>query len=371
VSVLLGNGIGTFQAQQTVATGTNPNSITISDVNCDGRADVIVANLGSNTVSVLLGNSCGDFVGQTYILATNSDTVAGTAGVDQVSLARDPDGTHIDWTLGSTVGQIAVNDPNGLTINGAGGNDVITLDYSNGNPLPNTIHLNGTFTVNGLSGATPLAGTNLEIGRSTVWVSYSGVSPVAAIRAALAGGYNGGAWNGTSANGAITSTAAAGNSNHNTGIGWADSADGTGVNMTANTIELKYTLYGDTNLNGVVDVFDLNNLLPNFNKSGDWTGGDFNYSGTVDIFDLNAMLPNFNTSLGSQVQGATAAVATSHAGMTEAGAGAPVITAEAVGAAAQSRDAVTGGAVGGNGVIVVSDPGEGVLKRRGKGKRLG
>ena len=61
VSVLLGNGNGTFQAQQTFATGTSPDSVAVADFNGDGKPDLVVANVGSNTVSVLLGNGNGTF----------------------------------------------------------------------------------------------------------------------------------------------------------------------------------------------------------------------------------------------------------------------------------------------------------------------
>ncbi len=64
VSVLLGNGDGTFQPQQTFATGLEPRAVAIGDVNGDGKADVVVANFGSNTVSVLLGNGNGTFAAQ-------------------------------------------------------------------------------------------------------------------------------------------------------------------------------------------------------------------------------------------------------------------------------------------------------------------
>ncbi|MEI4878546.1 hypothetical protein, partial [Klebsiella pneumoniae] len=71
-----------------------------------------------------------------------------------------------------------INDPNGLTIYGNGGNDTVTLLYTNGNPLPNIVHLNGVLTVNGLAGTNPLAGTTLDIGRSTVFISYSSSDPL-------------------------------------------------------------------------------------------------------------------------------------------------------------------------------------------------
>ena len=53
-SVLLGNGDFTFQAQKTSPTGTSPISITSGDFNGDGNTDVAVANNNSNNVSILL-----------------------------------------------------------------------------------------------------------------------------------------------------------------------------------------------------------------------------------------------------------------------------------------------------------------------------
>src|SRR5438309_1400060 len=43
------------------AAGTNPSSVAVGDFNRDGVPDVAVANYGSNTVSVLLGNGVGIF----------------------------------------------------------------------------------------------------------------------------------------------------------------------------------------------------------------------------------------------------------------------------------------------------------------------
>ena len=73
VSILLGNGDGTFQLANNIAAGKNPISIVLGDFNRDGRLDVVVANNGINTaggwlagtVSVLLGNGDGTF--QTHV----------------------------------------------------------------------------------------------------------------------------------------------------------------------------------------------------------------------------------------------------------------------------------------------------------------
>jgi len=43
-----------FAAQSTFSTGTNPSSVTLGDVNADGRLDMISANFSTNDVSVLL-----------------------------------------------------------------------------------------------------------------------------------------------------------------------------------------------------------------------------------------------------------------------------------------------------------------------------
>jgi membrane-bound inhibitor of C-type lysozyme len=71
VGVLLGNGDGTFQPQQTFSGGSGPLSVAISDVNSDGRADLLVANSISRggQLSILLGNSDGSFTGQVYSIS--------------------------------------------------------------------------------------------------------------------------------------------------------------------------------------------------------------------------------------------------------------------------------------------------------------
>ena len=61
VSVLLGNGHGTFQPQVTYAVGSYPYAIATGDFNGDGHTDLAVATEGDNVISVLLGNGNGTF----------------------------------------------------------------------------------------------------------------------------------------------------------------------------------------------------------------------------------------------------------------------------------------------------------------------
>ncbi len=62
ISVLLGNGDGTFENQQTFPTGEFPPSeIAVADLTGDGQLDIITANFRQNSVSVLLSNGITSF----------------------------------------------------------------------------------------------------------------------------------------------------------------------------------------------------------------------------------------------------------------------------------------------------------------------
>jgi len=65
VSVLLGNGDGTFKATETYSVGAFPYALAVADLNGDGKADIVVAddqggNLGGG-VSILINNGKGRF----------------------------------------------------------------------------------------------------------------------------------------------------------------------------------------------------------------------------------------------------------------------------------------------------------------------
>jgi hypothetical protein len=61
VSVLLGNGDGTYGTAQNFSVGDAPLHLTSADFNGDAKADLAVANIRSDNVSVLLGNGDGTF----------------------------------------------------------------------------------------------------------------------------------------------------------------------------------------------------------------------------------------------------------------------------------------------------------------------
>jgi hypothetical protein len=61
VSVLLGNGDGTFGKAAEYAIGVIPSQIAVADINENGFADIAVSGKDSTTVSVLMGRGDGSF----------------------------------------------------------------------------------------------------------------------------------------------------------------------------------------------------------------------------------------------------------------------------------------------------------------------
>jgi hypothetical protein len=59
VSVLLGNGDGTFQTQSLYTVGTEPSAITVGDFNGDGALDIAVADELGETIAVLINKNDG------------------------------------------------------------------------------------------------------------------------------------------------------------------------------------------------------------------------------------------------------------------------------------------------------------------------
>jgi FG-GAP-like repeat/Abnormal spindle-like microcephaly-assoc'd, ASPM-SPD-2-Hydin len=154
VSILLGNGDGTFQTHVDYPVGALPSSLVAADFNGDGKLDLAVANAYDSTVSVLPGNGDGTFQPQVvYATAESSDwqsVVAGdfngdgkldlavSCGSAVSVLLGNGDGTfkpHLDSGAGGV--SLAAGDFNGdgkldLAVNGAGVGALLTVLLGNG-----------------------------------------------------------------------------------------------------------------------------------------------------------------------------------------------------------------------------------------------
>jgi len=96
VSVLLGNGDGTFQGAVSYATrGSGSESVAVADVNGDGKPDLLVANpcthrkCVNGSVSVLLGNGDGTF--QAAVMENSGGDFANSIAVADVNADGRPD----------------------------------------------------------------------------------------------------------------------------------------------------------------------------------------------------------------------------------------------------------------------------------------
>jgi hypothetical protein len=96
-----------FATLTSPATGIQPTSLAVADVNSDGKLDLVTANQNAGTVSVLLGDGTGGF------------------------------GTKMDFAMGSFPGSVVVADLNGdarpdlVVVNGGG--DTVSVRLGNGN----------------------------------------------------------------------------------------------------------------------------------------------------------------------------------------------------------------------------------------------
>jgi hypothetical protein len=332
------------------------NSYTGGDVANSGSTLSVSADrdLGatSGTVSIGAGRllSTGTFTSARGITLASTGTNVNTldaTGTNVLTLTGSFSGSG-DLTKGTNSGTVQLAQSGGFTttnnINVNGGTLLVgptggetgafgiggTLTVSNGalaaiapglpsNGVTNSV---STLTING-SGRFDLANSNL----------VTNTDP-GTIRQYLIAGYNSGAWNGT---GGISSVSAATNAGHLMALGYTSgtSSVGMALGLSSGQTLVKYVLNGDANLDGQVDINDLNIVLSNYlsGNAPTWDTGDFKYAGQTDINDLNIVLSNYLVPASMTLRAANAKAMASSAGSakTLTGTASPAVTAPAPG----------------------------------------
>lgn len=153
VSVLLGNGDGTFQGQTTTAvSGTQPTAIILADFNADQKLDFATADQNGNNATVRLGNGNGGFgLGSTPMgVMAPMDLVAGDFNADKkldLAIANSGVGTV----------RIALGAGDGTFINGA--TPAVSTGVSNRSIAAGDFNLDGNLDL----AVTNVATSNVSI----------------------------------------------------------------------------------------------------------------------------------------------------------------------------------------------------------------
>jgi autotransporter-associated beta strand protein len=170
----------------------------------------------------------------------------------------------------------------------------------------------------------------IDIGKTALDIQNAGTSGLQSITSEIAAGYNlinGANWQGAAG---ITSSAAASDSTHLHAIGvlYNTTAQGQqiygagtafdGTNPGGSDVLVKYTWFGDANLDGVVDGSDYSLIdagyasqQPGFTGTvlSGWSNGDFNYDGVIDGSDY-ALIDNAFNNQGQSLSSSALVAAT-------------------------------------------------------------
>jgi hypothetical protein len=323
-SVVLNATGGNAQLNGTVTQNVGSSITGLGQINAAlTNNGTVNANVSASTMTILTNPSNPMTNGGTMEatgggnLSINGITITNTGGTIK---ATGNNGSGINSSVilnGTTISGGTLSTDSSGNIFGYGTVDAPTTNNGvvNANISFQTLNLNGTVSGSGTlsvtNGATLVIGTNtggstqgavsvtgsgskLNLTNNHLIINYgAGPDPAATIRSLLTSGYAAGAWTGQG----IDSSTAALPANSHYALGYADGVDGVVAGLSSGQIELKYTLYGDADLDGLVTGNDFTILVSNLAKSGrTWDQGDFDYDGSVTGNDFTALVANLGKS---------------------------------------------------------------------------
>ena len=320
-------------------TNSSANTLpTIQTANASGGAENITINSGLSGSGGLNVTGAGvltlggnNFYSGVTNVSGGTLTIASTGLLNSSTLTVFP-GATLNFN-GAGANNFGLNSGSTLTSNGTttfGGNmgsgspavaqisnliigstgNVLLADAGVGNRLNRTVlQVTSNLSFGGTTGAWT---GKLDLTSNDMIVQNGNL---AAVTNQVAQGYNHGTWQGSAG---ITSSTAAADTGHLTALGVIQNDDGTGSgqalygsfdnqNSGDSDILVKYTYYGDTNLDGKVDGSDYSRIdaafLADKSHPGSMTGwfnGDFNYDGVINGSDYTLIDNAFNTQ-GAQI----------------------------------------------------------------------
>lgn len=197
----------------------------------------------------------------------------------------------------------------GLTLNksGAGKLAISSLRTTNVNVNQGTVQIvtgRSSAKTSNVGSLVIAFGSTVDLGDNDMVLK---ATPIADVKNNLSNGYDSGLWTGIG----MTSSVAAANTaaTHKTALGYATASQlgvstFSGQSVSGADVCVRYTYYGDANLDGKVNTSDFNQLAGSFGTTNkDWVNGDFNYDGAVNSQDFNALSGNYG-----MVQPASAAL---------------------------------------------------------------
>jgi uncharacterized repeat protein (TIGR03803 family)/autotransporter-associated beta strand protein len=253
------------------ATYSDGSNVIFNDVNNGHYAVTLTGAVSPASVDV--SNSAGNYIitGKGSINGNGALTKTGTGTLTLSTINGYTGGTNV---MGGTLV---------IGANGAlPGNQAVMLAGGNLQLAPNT----GGETVSSL---TISAGSTLDLTNNHIVINYGNSANQVSVDSTIRGYI--------SADAIFSSQA-----NSSYGIGWADGNDASESGIVApNSVLIAYALYGDANLDGIVNGDDFTILVGNLGKAAtSWDKGDFNHDGVVNGEDFTLLVGN----LGKAANGA-------------------------------------------------------------------
>jgi autotransporter-associated beta strand protein len=289
-----------WNASSALAVYSDGDSVIFNDSNSGNYAVTLSTTVSPTSVTV--NNSDGNYI------FSGSGTIAGTGSLTKTGTGNLTLATANTFSGGTTVSAgilfVAVNNalPSGGKVSVNGGTVILDAALSAGATTitageiqlaPDVTLGSGATTSNVNFASLSITGNGvLDLTNNHIIISYTaGSDPIATIASYIASGYNKGHWNGP---GIISSTARNPTNGLLYGLGYADGNDFVVKGLASGYIEIKYTLLGDANLDGVVNGADFSILAANFGLGvTNWDQGNFLYGPSVNGADFAALAANF------------------------------------------------------------------------------